>query len=165
MVLVQRVAPFERVWLFLLPVYLALASAGLVRLGRGRVPDVAVPGVAVVLAGVMAYASLTSGAIRTSPETGFFPDAEAIAGTLRGRLSADDAVVCAVPAAEPQLAYYFARLGLPPAVLVRQPEQARRLYVVAAPNDPPVVPGWSRPTEIARFAGSVLLALERVEPA
>src|SRR5205085_11539557 len=37
LVVLQRVAPFERVWLFLLPLYFAVAAAGLARFVDGRI--------------------------------------------------------------------------------------------------------------------------------
>jgi MFS family permease len=153
MAVLQRVAPFERVWLFLLPLYFVVASGGLARLVDGRLLGVG-------FAAILGFMTLSSGSILASTETGAFPDAEAIAFSLRGRLGADDAVVTMVPASLPELQYYFPRAGLGIDSLVRSPQQARRVFVVAALDaDPTATAGSGRPEEIARFRGSKLLLL------
>jgi 4-amino-4-deoxy-L-arabinose transferase-like glycosyltransferase len=160
MVLIQRVAPFERVWLFLLPLYLAIASAGVVKLGPGRWSNL-VAGLASVVAFQLAIATLIGGSILRSSETGTFADAEAVARSLRGRLAAGDAVLTTLPASLPELQYYFPKVGLPIDSLVRPAEEAQHLYVVSAPDDVPTVPGWGGPEPIQRFSGSVVLAFQR----
>jgi Dolichyl-phosphate-mannose-protein mannosyltransferase len=161
LVLVQRVAPFERVWLFLLPLYASIAAGGLVTSTPRRWQRVAAGLAACVLAVVLGLTTLTSGSVLSSAETGVFPDAEAVAQSLRGRLAADDAVVSQAPTSLPQLQYYFARRSLPVEALVRPPDQARRVYVVTPVGVEPNVPGWGRPTEVGRYSGSVLYELER----
>jgi uncharacterized membrane protein len=161
MVLLQRVAPFERVWLFLLPLYFVVASAGLVKLARGRLPGKLSWAAWLIGAGVVAVTTFTSGSILNSPETGAFADAEAVAGALSGRLASGDAVLTTLPAALPELQYYFPRAGLSIDALVRPPDAAHHLYVVAAPDAAPMVPGWERSEQIQRFPGSVLLAFQR----
>jgi len=159
--LLQRVAPYERVWLFLLPLYFVLSSGGLVRLSQGRWPGLVVYAAGLVGAGVIAVTTFTSGSVLASPETGRFVDAEAVARTLSGRLAPGDAVLTLVPASQPELQYYFPRFGLPIDTLVRPPEEATRLYVVALPDTTPAVVGWDHPEPIQRFPGAVLLALQR----
>jgi hypothetical protein len=156
LVLAQRVAPFERVWLFLLPLYFAIASGGLARFVDGRV-------LGVVLGVALAGVTLTSGSILASPETGAFPDAEAVADSLSGRLAADDAVLTTLPASLPELQYYFPRVGLPIGTLVRQPQDAAHLYVVAPTGaGSPSVAGWTQPVQIQRYiGGSALYSLQR----
>ena len=162
LVLVQRVAPFERVWLFLLPLYLAIASAGLVGLGSvlGRWGNL-VTWLACLFAFQLAIATLVSGSVLRSTETGTFADAAAVAYSLRGKLASGDAVVTTLPASLPELQYYFPKVGLPIDTLVRPPEQAEHVYVVAAPDDVPAIPGWGRPEQLQRFPGSVVLALQK----
>jgi Dolichyl-phosphate-mannose-protein mannosyltransferase len=157
LVLVQRVAPFERVWLFVLPLYFLIAGEGLVHLVAGR--GVAVLGC--LLGAVLGVSTLTSGSILSSTETGVFPDAEAVAQRLSGWLAADDAVLTTLPASLPELQYYFPRAGLAIDSLVRPPEQARRLYVVAPTDSSPRITGWSNPTQVGRFPGAAVFTLER----
>jgi hypothetical protein len=97
-----------------------------------------------------------------STETGVFPDAEVVARTLGPRLAPDDAVLTTLPASLPELQYYFPRYGLPVAVLVREPNDAQNLWLVAAPGAPlPKFDGFADPEEVARFAVSVLTELRR----
>ena len=160
-VLVQRVAPFERVWLFLLPLYFAVASGGIARLpGAGR-STMLVGGLLAAVS--LGATTLTSGSILSSTETGVFPDAQAVTHTLSGVLASDDAVVTTLPASLPELQYYFAREGMPIDALVRPPAEARNLFVIAAPGASPTVAGWGDPHELQRFPGSVLLMLSRAQ--
>jgi Dolichyl-phosphate-mannose-protein mannosyltransferase len=154
LVIAQRVAPFERVWLFLLPLYLIVASAGLTRLVDGRL-------LALGFGVVLAYFALTSGSILSSTETGVFPDAEGVTRTLAPRLAPDDAVMTQLPASLPELQYYFPRYGLPINVLVRPPAEAQNLWVVAPPGDQPTVEGWTNAVEVERYLGASLWELRR----
>jgi hypothetical protein len=154
LVLAQRVAPFERVWLFLLPLYLTIASAGLARFVDGRA-------LAVVFGGVLAYTVLTSGSIPASTETGVFPDAERVARVLAPRLAPDDAVTTQLPASLPELQYYFPRAGLPISVLVRDPAEAQNLWVIEPPGTSPSIDGWPDVIEIQRFPSAALFELKR----
>lgn len=154
MVLLQRVAPFERVWLFLLPLYLTIAAGGLAGFVDGRI-------LAAAFGLVLGFVTLTSGSILSSSETGTFPDAEAVARTLGPRLAPDDAVQTTLPASLPELQYYFPRYRLPTDVLVRSPDEAQNLWVIAAPDDLPSVAGWPDVMEVQRFGGSTLYELRR----
>jgi hypothetical protein len=149
LVLVQRVAPFERVWLFLLPLYFTIASGGLARFVDGRV-------LAIAFGALLGFFTLTSGSIAASVETGVFPDAEAVTRSLVPRLAADDAVITMLPASLPELQYYFPKYGLPIEALVRAPEAARRVWVITAPGAQPEVVGGRDPAEVERFGGSTL---------
>jgi hypothetical protein len=166
LVLAQRVAPFERVWMFLLPLYLVVACAGLLTLVRRFVPAggsalrVAVP---LVLAAGVTLLTVTSGAIPASPETGVFADAQSVASTLRGRLGPGEAVLTQLPASLPELQYYFPKAGLGIDSLVRNPSAAEHVYVAVAPNDQPRVAGWTQPVELARYRTAVLYELTRRE--
>jgi hypothetical protein len=153
-VLVQRVAPFERVWLFLLPLYFAIAGGGLARFVDGRL-------LATAFGLMLGYFTLTSGSILSSTETGVFPDAEAVARALGPRLAPDDAVVTELPASLPELQYYFPRFGLPTNVLVRSADEAQNLWVIATPGASPAVEGWRTVIEVERLAASELFELKR----
>lgn len=157
LVLVQRVAPFERVWLFLLPVYLIVASAGLARFVDGRL-------LGIVFGAALTYLTLTSGSILASTETGVFPDAEAVARTLAPRLAPDDAVMTELPASLPELQYYFPRFGLPIDVLVRASDEAQNVWVIAAPgHEPAAISGRPDVIEVQRFPSATLFELKRAE--
>ena len=154
LVLLQRVAPFERVWLFLLPLYFAVAAAGLARFVDGRL-------LAAVFGVAIGYFTLTSGAILRSDETGAFPDAEAVTQTLAPRIAPDDAVATQLPASLPELQYYFPRFGLATNVLVRPPEDAQNLWLLAPPGASPDVAGWKSVVEVQRYPSATLYELKR----
>jgi len=161
-VLVQRVAPFERVWLFLLPLYFSVASGGLAMVLATRgLPSYSTAVVGCLLAGFLSYATLTSGSILDSPETGAFPDAQAVTRTLQSALETDDAVLTTLPASLPELQYYFARAGMRTDTLVRPPAEARNLFVIVPSGVSPSVDGWGDPHELQRFPRSVLFELTR----
>jgi hypothetical protein len=96
-----------------------------------------------------------------STETGTFTDAEAVALSLRGGLAAGDAVITTLPTSLPELQYYFPRAGLGIDTLVRPAADADHLYVVAAPDEMPVIPGWGRAEVVQRFSASVLFSFQR----
>jgi hypothetical protein len=154
LVALQRVAPFERVWLCLLPVYLIVASAGLARFVDGRL-------LGVVFGAILGYLTLTSGAVLASAETGVFPDAEAVARTLAPRLAPDDAVMTELPASLPELQYYFPRNGLPIDMLVRSSDEAQNLWVVAPPGQQPSLEGWPTVLEVQQYPTATLYELKR----
>jgi Dolichyl-phosphate-mannose-protein mannosyltransferase len=164
----QRVVPFERVWLFLLPVFLLAAADGLARLielvgrGQGRV-DALVAGLAVAASLGLGGLVLAQGSVLRSPETGNFPDAEAVSVVLAGRLQPMDSVLTTVPASLPELQYYVRRLGADTGPLARDPAAASRLYLVVPPSDtpPPTPGGWSTPTRLARFPTADVYELQR----
>jgi dolichyl-phosphate-mannose-protein mannosyltransferase len=155
LVVLQRVAPFERVWLFMLPLYFAVAGAGLARFVDGRI-------LALIFGIAIGYFTLTSGSILASDETGAFPDAEAVTRTLAPRLAPDDAVLTQLPASLPELQYYFPRSGLPTSVLVRPPQDGQNLWVITAPDAAaPQVQGFAGATEVQRLSGAALWELRR----
>jgi hypothetical protein len=110
---------------------------------------------------VLGFTSLTSGSILSSSETGAFADAEAVARNLGPRLAPDDAVISQLPASLPELQYYFPRFGLPASALVRSPDEAHNLWIVAPEGGEPQIAGWQDDAVVARFSGSVLFKLSR----
>jgi 4-amino-4-deoxy-L-arabinose transferase-like glycosyltransferase len=133
LLLIQRVVPFTRVWLFLFPLTFATAAAGLTMLWPHRNRPSGAPLAALALFAVLAATTLASGGVLRSPETGTLRAAAPMAAILRGRLAPGDAVVAALPANEP-LAYYLNREGIPPDRYLGHPGrgllQRRRLFVV-----------------------------------
>ncbi len=139
----QRVAPFERVWLFLVPLYLMTAAAGLgfvlrrlAPVGRREAAVAAV--VAVVVAGSLAGAAVATQSVYDSEDTSTFRDGAAVADVLAARLRAGDKVLVAPPA-DAILEYQLIRRGLDAASLLywTAPGATRRFLVVVGerPND------------------------------
>jgi hypothetical protein len=113
--LLQRVLPFPRVWLFLLPLGTVLIGVGLVRcirfLSARPVRVVAFFVTIAVVATWPLMISIRNNSIRTSLETGTLPDAEAIVRDLRDTLRPGEAVITVSPSSAP-LVYYARRAGL-----------------------------------------------------
>jgi hypothetical protein len=138
--------PFERVWLFLLPLYLMTAAAGLVlvlrplveRVGR---PDLLAAALTLVVAGSLAGNAVGSQAVYHSEDTSTFRDGEKVAAYLSARLRPRDKVLVAPPA-DAILEYWLDRRGLDPASLLywAKPDGTRRFFVVVkeGPHDYPL---------------------------
>ena len=135
--LLQRVVPFERVWLFFLPLYLVTASAGIQsclswaagRLGGARFRTAATAAAALGAAVWISGRVLGSESVLRSTETGTLRDAEEIALILKGRLRDGDRVVAAVPSSY-SLAYYFVKHDVPVSHLLARAEASCRFVVV-----------------------------------
>lgn len=135
-VVAQRVVPFERVWLFLVPLYLMTAAAGILfllrplaaRVGGKRPIAVAL---AVASAGLLAASAIASQAVYRSEETSTFRDGEAIAALLERRLQPGDKVIVGPPG-DVILEYLLGTDGLDPAELLywTKPGETRRFLVV-----------------------------------
>jgi hypothetical protein len=111
-VAVQRVMPYERVWLFALPLYLCVASAGLVGLMRlFRTPGVLPYAMAGAAAVLLSWQVLASRQVEHSTETGTLPDAAEVAVFLKDRLGPGDRVIAWCPSDLP-LEYYCRQLGV-----------------------------------------------------
>ena len=145
-VVVQRVVPFERVWLFLLPLYLITAAAGILFLLRPlatRVGGEAVAALilAVVLAGSLAGNAVATQSVAESEDTSTFRDAERVGDLLARELRPGDKVLVAPPA-DAILEYDLRRRGLDPAALLywQEPGATRRFLVVVkeGPDDYPL---------------------------
>lgn len=135
LLLVQRVVPFARVWLFLLPLYFVLASAGgslllqtvekRFRFCRDYAPAV----LAMTISLWLGANVLHSQSPRKYLETGTLPDAEEITLRLQPLLSPDDKVLAIPPSTYP-LRYYFRKYNLPAAAFVQHTNPTGRVFVV-----------------------------------
>ena len=115
LVLLQRVLPFPRVWLFLLPLAAVLIATGLVRLIR-LFPARPMRLFAFVVATALVVTwplmnAFRRDSIRQSLETGTLPDAKRIVDDLRGLLRPGEPVITVSPSSAP-LVYYARRAGL-----------------------------------------------------
>lgn len=136
LLLLQRVHPFARNWLFLLPIYFGMAAAGLFylicehpenkyhiqfALGRGLLASLMIgAGAAVVLQTQSPY---------TSIETGTFRDAEAVSLFLAEQLQSGDKIIYEHPSGE-SLRYYFLRHNIRADALEWDNLQHEIVYVV-----------------------------------
>jgi 4-amino-4-deoxy-L-arabinose transferase-like glycosyltransferase len=124
LLLVERWVPFHRVWTFLIPVYWMTAAAGIVVLLRRQ--RWAAP-LSIALCLSIGGSVLASGSVLRSPDTGYFPDAERVAVSLRA-LGAGDKVLAYNPATVPLL--YYARLHHQTLLLGSPASADRRIFIV-----------------------------------
>ncbi len=133
LVVVQRLAPLERIWLFLWPLTLGLVGIG-ARSVLDRIPRLGSKGwlvgaAAAILAVVMGWRVLSTDQVILSREAGIFRDGPEVADWLVPRLETDDRVVVE---SHPRwvLAYYLNRHPVGTANLARDYANAERLFVV-----------------------------------
>lgn len=118
LILIQRRLGYERVWLFLLPIYFVFAAGGLSSLARWLTPvpatvrSVLRVGGAPAIAVWLGLAVIHSQSVYYSRETGIFLAAEKMAMLLRDDLRPGDAVVSSLEGGPP-LEYYFRKYGIP----------------------------------------------------
>jgi hypothetical protein len=114
-VMAQRVVPYERVWLFALPLYLILAAAGLMGMIRlchaPRLRAVLAYTTAAVTAGVLAWQVLACRQVEQSVETGTLREAAELTVFFKDHLNPQDRILAWCPSDRP-LEYYFRRCGL-----------------------------------------------------
>jgi hypothetical protein len=129
----QHVVPFERVWLFLLPLYFITAGAGLVALGRElpawRHREAALALCAAALCVALSGQALASRAVLHSEDTSTFRDAPDIAAFLVRDLRPGDRLLVSPPA-DLILEYYLDAAGLDAGRLLYVDFHATRLLAV-----------------------------------
>jgi len=173
--MVQRVIPFERVWLFLLPLFFILASSGLsyiyclINSQIGKARPIFFTTLIVVVSGWMGINAIRSQSVYYSEE-GAFRDAEDIVLFLKERLEPQDSVVAGFNAAP--LEYYFMAHEVPVQYLADADESIRVWTAVnGAPaerlNDILALHGVSRtdftkPRLIKKFDFAELYQMDRI---
>ena len=136
----QRVIPFDRTWIFFVPLYAMLAAAGIAYVIRDSTWFV-LASVGLV-AGVI-FSVVTTDLIRTSELTGYAPDAEAVALYAINDLDPEDRLFIPTPLDEP-VRYYLRLHGAAPERVFNQYQTGwidlmastdQDLYVVGVPLD------------------------------
>jgi hypothetical protein len=174
-VLYQSVVPFDRVWLFGLPLYLGCVGSGLAAVAgwaaRARVAVVG-PALALALCALLSFLVATSPEIPKDSARLTVNHGGAMVKRLRSLLGSDDAVITELPCEGP-LKYYFMLNGMPVEPLYDyRVARARRLYIVVnRPNKqtPESVLVWNHlatppgraPRLVEDFGLSALYALDR----
>jgi hypothetical protein len=129
LVLTRR-APFVRVWLFLLPLYLLAVARGVIRIAQRVAPAVeGTPWLTPLFAGALAAVSLLTHGAERSEDTGAFPGARGVVDVLASRMRPTDRLLAPIPSNGP-LIYYLAARGLDTASLTRPLERADRAFLV-----------------------------------
>ena len=166
-------APFHRVWLFLLPLFLLAVARGTLRCVRrvhaGELR--AAPAIAVALALSLVALSLGRRSVQENDDTGAFRPAQGMTAVLAPRLRAGDRVLAPIPSIGPML-YYFPRAGADTVLLTVPLERASRAFLVldlhggqtlewavrSGMIDPIQFP---QPTLIAKYPGAELWEVSR----
>jgi hypothetical protein len=163
-VLAQRVAPYPRIWLFLLPLVGAIAAAGL-----ARVVFIWKRSALRVIAGLVLFATIgiapllaqwRSDSIARSRETGIMPEARQVVQFLKTRIDPQTPIVAVAPTSAP-LVFYAQREGLSLNHFDRPDQGALRTdqaVVVVAKTEPQTVAAVLEQLDLAR-----LLPAERFE--
>ena len=122
LIAVQQVAPWPRIWLFLLPLFLIWAAAGLIGLlgkisalktaSKSRAAGWAVTASALVVTGLVTFQVLQLQTPNISRETGAYGDTLPAAEFLKSYLQHGDVVIVTLPSNYP-LKYYFELTGIP----------------------------------------------------
>ena len=109
----MRTVPFQRTWIFFLPLGACLADVGVTALTRflaGRTRAILAGALGLLFALGISYHIISIDAVPNYPDTGTFPGAEEIALALEPHVTEEDWVLARknLP-----LRYYFLRLGMP----------------------------------------------------
>jgi hypothetical protein len=125
----QRVVPFTRVWLFLVPLVLA-AVAGLYGwlFDRSRYGIRVAGGVAILVAVGASWLVVSADSVRKSRETGALLDAEPVSAYLSQEVRPGDRILAT--GSDTILEYYLGRDGIAAGPLLYTDRVPRRIFVV-----------------------------------
>ena len=137
--LVQRVVPYSRVWLFLLPLYITLASSGVSyllkpvesKISHHKSAILAI--LAITLSFWLSLNGIHRQSVYYSNEGGTSKDAEAITVFLKDYVNPGDRVL-AVGSAGPPLKYYFNLYDIPGEYLSSDLKASHRILIIV--NEP-----------------------------
>jgi hypothetical protein len=156
LLVIQRVVPPSRVFLFVLPIVCICASSGFLHLlirWRGISRFVLIRIAAVALAAWMGFAVLRTGSVTASEETGSFQDNEEVMNFLDTVTRPDDVVLMVLPVDQPSKYYYLQSMTT---AWEQQSEEKlfRRLFIVLRDHHGPIpARDWQPITlsDISRF--------------
>jgi len=134
LVLIHRPTMFERVWLFLLPIYLMVSASGLVFalrfiLRKENIFKIVVFTLVILLTLGIGFNVIQSKSVYYSTETGTLQDAEEITIFLKDKLKYPDRLIVGCPSEWP-LPYYFDRYGVSIDFLNNDLDKAKRAFIV-----------------------------------
>jgi hypothetical protein len=142
----QRVIPFTRVWLFLLPLYAIFAAWGItyvLALITRRYANILLHAVAAIVCVTISVSVVSSRSIIYSPETGTLRDAKQITTFLSSYLLQNDKVYAIGPS-DALLVYYFRRSQLSSSYIAKTADTlsvASRIVIVVNKTEEDTVDG------------------------
>jgi hypothetical protein len=178
--MIVRTNPYNRVWLFAIPIILGICAVGLTWLLRQinvfkRSHNAFLVTIS-ALTLILGVFTASSSGIRNSDEGGALRNAEVITKRISKGWRSGDAVLTACPADEP-LAYHFKRQGMPVApvfaLLTGGLQNANRIWVVSKQPPGPTlvdllksagdqVKGFNPPTIIERYPLTTLYLMDKL---
>jgi len=126
---VTRRAPFVRVWLFLLPLYLIAVARGCIQIWLRVTSGPASQWPTLILATALAAFAVGMRGAETTQDTGSFPSARDVVALLAPHLRPGDRVLAPIPSNGPLL-YYMSERGLDTASLTVSLVRAERAFLV-----------------------------------
>lgn len=139
--LIQQVVPGPRMWLFLLPLYLGLASAGVsyvllrpVELRMSSYQSVPSAALAVMLSVWLGLNVVQSQSVNRTGEAEGLGNAEAVTLFLKDYLQENDRVLAVIPASAP-LGYYFKLHNVPVRYFWSPTEAASKQRLILVVNE------------------------------
>ena len=136
--LIQRPTMFERLWLFLLPIFFILGSAGLIFLMKLIFAKLKIKKllvfiiISLIILSILfgfGYMEIKTKAVYFSEETGVLLDAEEISLYLKDKLEPSDRILLECPSEWP-LKYYLDKYGIPFYFLGNDVHNAERLFII-----------------------------------
>ncbi|NQT67089.1 MAG: DUF4214 domain-containing protein [Actinobacteria bacterium] len=133
-VLIHRPTMYERIWLFLLPIYLIVSASGLVFVfklifKKENILKFTAVTLAMLLTLGIGFNIVRSKSVYYSTETGSLQDAEEITIFLKDKLKYPDRLIVGCPSEWP-IPYYFDRYGVSIDFLHNDLDKAKRAFVV-----------------------------------
>ena len=141
LLILQRPVMYERIWLFLLPLYIILGSAGIIFLidlifnkikkykFTKKYRIIIIPILAVIISLGLGFNTVQSKSVYYSNETGTLQDAEDITLLLKDCLESKDRILLQRPSEWP-LPYYFDKYGISPDYFHVNLEKSNRAIVI-----------------------------------
>lgn len=163
--LLQRVIPPNRVWLFLLPLYIGFGISGIVYIlkriiGNFRPAVFAVMCVTISL--LLSLNVIRVQSIYNSEETGIFRDAEDITVFLKDYLKHGDRVIST---SEAPLEYYFNLHGVAIKHLYSDLDSSRRILLIVNNSDKEALKGFLNEAGLSIFNPDILKIIKKYHSA
>jgi len=168
--ILRRVPPFRRIWLFLLPLYIGISSSGvsyLLRLTESKIDNyksIVSASLAIILSFWLSLNVVYTRSVYYSNETGTLRDAEAITTFLKNYLEPEDRVLAVQPSDAP-LRYYFDVYQVSSKYLSSDLDSSHRILVLVNESHHQTLRGILDKAGLLKTSLSVPQVIQRYESA